>query len=103
MDGSRQIFSTNETYTWLREQLLCRLPDGSLFCAFFTGGGCDGVLDYIVAAIRSGDDGETESDVGVIVSCPGEWCWAARMFVQKGKAHMFYYASNEPHRYRKET
>lgn len=101
MDGSRQIFSTNETYTWLREQLLCRLPDGSLFCAFFTGGGGDGDLDNIVAAIRSDDDGETWSDVEVIVSRPDESCWAPSMFVHKGKAHMFYYTSKDPHRYRK--
>ena len=39
---SRQIFRVNQTYTWLREPLLRRLPDGSLCCVFFTGGAGDG-------------------------------------------------------------
>ena len=51
----RQVLHVNRQYTWLREQLLRRLPDGSLFCAFFTGGNYDGHPRNLVAAIRSDD------------------------------------------------
>ena len=99
--SAQAIFTVNETYTWLREPLLRRLPDGSLCCVFFTGGQGDGALENIVAAIRSDDDGATWSDVEVLVSLPDQSAWAPSAFVHRGKAHIFWFSSRDRHRYRK--
>ena len=101
MNEIKEVFRVNETYTWLREQLLRRLPDGSLCCAFFTGGRGDGDVRNIVAAIRSDDEGETWSDVDVLVSRRNESAWAPSMFVHKDKAHIFWFSSKDRYRYRK--
>ncbi len=98
---ARPIFTVNETYTWLREPLLQRLPDGSLCCAFFTGGRGDGALGNIVAAIRSDDDGQTWSDVEVLVGLPEQSAWAPSMFVHRDRAHIFWFGSRDRFRYRK--
>jgi hypothetical protein len=95
------IFTVNGTYTWLREPLLRRLPDGSLCCVFFTGGKRDGALDNIVAAIRSDDDGQTWSGVEVLVSLPDQSAWAPSMFVHRDRAHLFWFSSRDRYRYRK--
>jgi hypothetical protein len=90
----RQIFRLNQTYTWLREPLLRRLPDGSLCCVFFTGGAGDGHIRNVVAAIRSDDDGKTWSDVEILASRPNQGCWAPSMFVHKNKAHLFWFTKS---------
>jgi hypothetical protein len=90
----RQIFRVNQTFTWLREPLLRRLPDGSLCCVFFTGGGGDGHIRNVVAAIRSDDDGKTWSDVEILASRHHQGCWAPSMFVHKNKAHLFWYTKS---------
>ncbi len=91
----RQIFHVDKTYTWLRECLLQRMPDGSLCCVFFTGGKFDGDLNNIVAAIRSDDDGKTWSDVEVIRQRKGAGCWAPAMFVHKDRAYLFWYTKSK--------
>jgi len=97
----REIFHVNEDWTWLREQLLARMPDGSLFCTIFTGGTFDGDTRNVVAGIRSDDDGETWSELEVLVSLPDAAAWAPSMFVHQGKAHVFWFSSKDAHRYRK--
>ena len=96
-----EIFCVNETFTWLREPLLRRLPDGSLCCAFFTGGRGDGDLRNVVAAIRSADDGETWSGPEVLVSRSDQAAWAPSMFVHGEQAHIFWFTSRDRSRYRK--
>jgi hypothetical protein len=86
----RQIFHVDKTYTWLRECLLQRMPDGSLCCVFFTGGKFDGDINNMVAAIRSDDDGKTWSGVEVIRQRKGAGCWAPSMFVYKNRAYLFW-------------
>lgn len=66
----QSIFEVNETSTWLREPLCQRLPDGSLCCVIFTGGG-DGDMNNVVAAIRSDDDGATWTDPEILKQLPG--------------------------------
>ena len=101
MSAPRPIFQVDATYTWLREPLLRRLPDGSLCCVFFTGGRGDGDLANVVAAIRSDDEGVTWSDVEELVSRKGESAWAPSMFVHEGRAHIFWFSSRDRYRYRK--
>jgi hypothetical protein len=90
----RQIFRVNQTFKWLREPLLRRLPDGSLCCVFFTGGAGDGHIRNVVAAIRSDDDGKTWSDVEILAGRPNQGCWAPSMFVHKNKAHLFWFTKS---------
>lgn len=98
---TRTIFTVNDTFTWLREPLLRRLPDQSLCCAFFTGGGHDGDLRNVVAAIRSDDDGATWSSPEILKSLPNQSAWAPSMMVHGGRAHVFWFSSCDRHRYRK--
>jgi len=91
----RQIFHVNETYTWLRECLLQRMPDGSLCCVFFTGGRHDGDVNNMVAAVRSDDDGKTWSNVEVIRRRKGAGCWAPSMFVHNNRVYLFWYTKSK--------
>ncbi len=86
----RCIFRAGEKYTWLREQLLRRMPDGSLCCVFFSGGQGDGDRRNLVACIRN-DDGKTWSDAEIVASRPDQGCWAPSMFRHKDKAYLFWY------------
>lgn len=98
-----KIFRINKTFTWLREALLRRLPDGSLCCVFFTGGKGDGDLNNIVAAIRSDNDGDIWSDVEILVSLQNESAWAPSMMVHEGRAHIFWFNSSDHYRYYKKN
>lgn len=98
---TKTIFTVNTTFTWLREPLLGRLPDGSLCCAFFTGGGWDGDRRNVIAAIRSADDGVTWSAPQILRQLPDQSAWAPSMLVHGGQAHIFWFSSRDGHRYRK--
>ncbi len=91
---ARVIFRVNDTYTWLREQLLRRLPDGSLCCVFFTGGDGDGHARNLVACIRSNDDGRTWSEMEIVASRPDQGCWAPSLFRHKDKAYLFWFTKS---------
>jgi hypothetical protein len=101
MDKAKVIFHVNDTFTWLREPLLGRLPDRSLCCAFFTGGSYDGDLRNVVAAIRSDDNGVSWSQLEILKRLPDQSAWAPSMMVHGGKAHIFWFSSRDGHRYRK--
>lgn len=92
---TQTIFKVNDTYTWLREPLLMRLPDGSLFCEIFTGGKDDGKEENIVAGVISDDDGETWSELEVIKSIQDTGCWASSVFVDNDKAYIFWYVIDQ--------
>ncbi len=89
--NTQTIFEVNETFTWLREPLLMRLPDGSLFCEIYTGGVEDPNPGNVVAAVRSDDDGRTWSKLEVIKELPGTGCWASSVFTDGRAAHIFWY------------
>ena len=90
----RQIFHVSREYTWLREQLLRRLPDDSLFCAFFTGGKYDGHPQNLVAAMRSDDDGQTWSPPEVVRGFAHKGCWAPSMLCRGDRAYLFWYTKS---------
>jgi len=87
----RTVFKVSEEYTWLREPLLRRLPDGSLCCVFFSGGRGDGDRRNLVAAIRSDDDGQTWSKPEVLREPPDRGAWAPSMLTYRGKAYLFWF------------
>lgn len=74
MHSRREIFTANEEYPWFRDPYLARLPDGSLCCAFLTGGSGDGAVRNVVAGIRSDDDGASWSDPEVLMALPDRAC-----------------------------
>jgi hypothetical protein len=86
----KSIFKVNEKYTWLREALLMRLPDGSLFCEIFTGGTHDGAKTNLVTAVRSDDDGESWSDLEIIRSDSKVGCWAGSVFSTEDHGYIFW-------------
>lgn len=90
MSKIQTIFKVNDTYAWLREPLLMRLPDGSLFCEIFTGGEYDGCRENIIAGVRSDDDGETWSDLEIIKAIKGMGCWAGSVFTTEDTGYIFW-------------
>lgn len=91
MKQVRTIFETDNTFTWLREPLLTRLPDGSLFCEIFTGGKFDGHTGNVVAAVRSDDNGQTWSDLEIVRAIDGTGCWASSVFADTQAAYILWY------------
>jgi len=100
-DRTTTIFEVDDRFTWLREPLLARLPDGSLCCAFFTGGGHDGDRRNVIAAIRSDNDGATWSAPEILKQLPDQSAWAPSMIRHGDHAHIFWFSSRDGHRYRK--
>ena len=97
------IFTADEETPWFRDPYLARLPDGSLCCAFLTGGGCDGAIRNVVAGIRSDDDGSSWSEAEVFMELPDRACSVTSLFRSVDTAYLFCVSSVEGHRYRKQT
>jgi hypothetical protein len=89
------IFEVNDTFTWLREPLLMRLPDGSLFCEIYTGGRGDGHKGNVVAAVRSDDDGKTWSELEIVKALKDTGCWASSVFVDDQTGYIFWYTMDK--------
>ncbi len=98
MSETKTIFKVNEKYAWLREPLLMRLPDDSLFCAIFLGGEYDGCRENFVAGIRSDDDGETWSPLEIIKAIKSVGCWACSVFEHNGTGYIFWMTLNDDRR-----
>ena len=101
--STREIFTVNDKYAWLRDPYLARLPDGSLCCAFLTGGSGDGAMSNVVAGIRSDDDGASWSDAEVLVQKPDRAISVTSLFGAQDRACLFCLCSTDGHRYRKQT
>lgn len=86
MDGIRflgsvtKVFRADEQWRFAREPQLARLPDGTLYCALFSGGPREPAPENVVIAVRSTDDGRTWSKPEVVVSHPARACWATELF-----------------------
>ncbi len=92
IQAPQTIFQVNDTYRWLREPLLMRLPDGSLFCEIFTGDPQgDGGKDNIIAAIHSHDDGQTWSELELIKRSDEYGCWASSVHATDDAGYIFWW------------
>jgi len=96
-------FAVNDEYPWLRDPYLARLPDGSLCCAFLTGGSGDGAMRNVVAGIRSDDDGASWSGAEVLMERPDRACSVTSLVGAHDAAYLFCLSSSDAHRYRKQT
>ncbi len=103
MNTGREIFTANGEYPWFRDPYLARVPDGSLCCAFLTGGSGDGALRNVVAGIRSEDDGASWSDAEVLMQLPDRACSVSSLFRSEDRACLFCLSSVDAHRYRCQT
>lgn len=86
LDGFRflgravKIFQSSEEWPFGREPQLARMPDGSLFCAIFSGGKQEPSPENCVIAVRSYDDGRTWTKPERIIGDPKFACWATELF-----------------------
>jgi len=83
------IAATDHQWTYIREPVLRRMPDRSLYCTFLTGGPTEPHDDNVVVATRSEDDGATWSPLEVIFSHPTRAAWATELFVEAGHPRLF--------------
>ncbi len=76
------MFQSGPAFSFAREPVLRRMPDGSLFALIYTGGDREPSPDNVVAAVRSVDDGESWSEPEVLFRHPFRSCWATELFTE---------------------
>ncbi len=63
-----------------REPVLAKMPDGSLFCMFLTGGPTEPHNDNIAVSSRSTDGGKTWTDCGTVFANKNRGSWCTEIF-----------------------
>ena len=71
-------------YTFMREPILRRMPDGSLFCLHYTGGESEPNDANVMIGTSSTDEGETWSPARVLFQHPERGVYAPELFVEDG-------------------
>ena len=84
------IFRCNEQFSYGREPVLRRMPDGSLLSLIYTGGYKEPHPENVVAAVQSYDDGKTWSEPRVLFSHPERACWGSELFTEGAKPELFF-------------
>ncbi len=74
---------------YLREPVLQRMPGGTLFCTFLTGGPTEPHDENLVAATHSADGGASWSPLRVLFDHPTRAAWATELFVAAGPPRFF--------------
>ena len=80
----RIIWECDETWTYAREPVFRRMPDGGLVCLHYAGGPREPHDDNIVLITRSDDDGDTWTEAEVIFDHPHRGVWCTELFVEAG-------------------
>ncbi len=75
-----EMFSADDTWTYAREPVFRRMPDGSLYALIYTGGNREPHPDNLVAGIRSTDNGKTWSKPEIVFKHPYYCSWATELF-----------------------
>jgi len=81
-------------YSYAREPVIRRMPDGSLFCTFLTGGPKEPHNDNIVAAVRSFDDGETWTEIYELFRHSARGVWCTELFTEGEYPCLFVHTYN---------
>jgi hypothetical protein len=89
-----------QNYGYAREPVIRRMPDGSIFCTFLTGGPTEPHNENIVAAIRSFDDGETWSKPIELFKHSARGVWCTEIFAEGEFPCMFVHTYNAETGYR---
>jgi len=93
------INDATRNYGYAREPVIRRMPDGSLFCTFLTGGPTQPHNNNIVAASRSFDDGETWTDIFELFRHSARGLWCTEIFTESELPCMFIHTYNAETRY----
>jgi len=79
---------------YAREPVLRRMPDGSLFCVFLTGGTGEPQNENYAAATRSFDDGETWTKLAPLFKHSKRGVWATELFTGGEQPCLFVHTYN---------
>lgn len=93
-------YSIYKFKTVTREPVIRQLKDKSLICTFLTGGETEPRLENVVALSRSFDRGMTWSEPETIVKHSSRGCWSTEVFVEDGKATVYFQTYYPPSHYR---
>jgi len=74
------IFRKDEQWTYAREPLLRRMPDGTLVCFHYAGGKREPSPDNVALITRSRDDGVTWSNPEVMCRHDSRCVWPSELF-----------------------
>jgi len=77
-----------------REPVLRRMPDGSLFCTFLTGGDGEPRNENYAAATRSFDDGETWTKLAPLFNHENRGFWPTELFTGGQQPCLFVHSYN---------
>lgn len=88
------IIVCDRTWTYAREPVLRRMPDGTLVCAHYTGGPREPHNENVVVLTRSEDDGATWSTPTVLARHAQRGCWCTEILVYGGRATAFIHTLN---------
>lgn len=95
----RIIWERDERWTYAREPVMRRMPDGSLVCLLYAGGPFEPHDENVVLIVRSDDDGESWSAPEVLFRHPHRGCWATELFVEQGAPCLFVHTLEAASRY----
>ena len=76
-------------YEFVREPVLRRMPDGSLFCLHYTGGETEPMNENLMLGTSSTDEGETWSEARVLFKHLERGVYAPELFVEDGTPTIF--------------
>jgi predicted neuraminidase len=77
-----RIFTAGSKWTFGREPILRRMPNGDLYCLIYSGGDREPSPTNVVLGTRSSDDGHTWSEPEVLWSLQDRALWATELFTE---------------------
>ena len=88
-----------EGYQFVREPVLRRMPDGSLFCMHYTGGPSEPNDNNLMLATTSQDDGKTWTESRILFDHTVRGVYAPELFTEGGVPTVFLHTFSEISRY----
>jgi len=79
---SGRIFTAGSQWSYGREPVLRRMPNGDLFCLIYSGGDREPAPNNLVLGTRSCDDGANWSKPEVLWSLPDRAVWGTELFTE---------------------
>ncbi|MFA6290891.1 MAG: sialidase family protein [Victivallales bacterium] len=77
-----RIFKAGPVWSYGREPVLRRMPDGDLYCLIYSGGIREPAPTNVVLGSRSSDDGATWSQPETLWSLPDRAVWGTELFTE---------------------
>jgi predicted neuraminidase len=93
------IWERDERWTYAREPILRRMPDGSLLCIHYAGGPTEPHDENVALVTRSGDDGLTWSRPEILFDHPVRGVWVPELFTDAGDPCAFVHTMEASNHY----